>query len=185
MQMENQSIFRKYFRFNNNELCKTIVKNHFMKKTNAVRLLDQKKITYTLHPYTYDPENLEVSIVAGNLGFPTPLLYKTLVAQGDNTGTLIALVPGDLQLDDKALAKLSGNKKISLVAVKEIQNITGYIRGGCSPLGMKKNFPCYIHLSAVGLPVIYINAGERGLMIGMAADDLIKVTGAEVGVFGC
>ncbi|MFT4663117.1 MAG: Cys-tRNA(Pro)/Cys-tRNA(Cys) deacylase [Polaribacter sp.] len=152
-----------------------------MKKTNAVRLLDQKNITYSLHPYTYDPDKLEVSAVAGNLGFPTPLLYKTLVAIGDKTGVLVALVPGDLQLNPKALAKISGNKKIALAAVKELQGITGYIRGGCSPLGMKKNFPLYIHESASGLEVIYINAGQRGLMIGIAADDLIAVTRAVVG----
>lgn len=153
-----------------------------MKKTNAVRLLDQKKVKYSLHPYTYDPDNLEVSIVAGNLGFPTPLLYKTLVAIGDKTGVLVALVPGDLQLSPKALAKISGNKKITLAAVKELQGLTGYIRGGCSPLGMKKNFPLYIHESAPGLEAIYINAGQRGLMVGIAADDLIQVTGAVVGV---
>ncbi len=152
-----------------------------MKKTNAVRLLDQKKVSYSLHPYSYDPDNLEVSIVAGNLGFPTPLLYKTLVAIGDKTGVLVALVPGDLQLNPKALAKISGNKKIALAAVKELQRLTGYIRGGCSPLGMKKNFPLYIHESAPGLEAIYINAGQRGLMIGIAADDLIQVTRAVVG----
>lgn len=152
-----------------------------MKKTNAVRLLDQKRIPYKLHPYTYDPENLEVSVVAGNLGFPVPLLYKTLVAIGDKTGVLVALVPGDLQLDYKALAKLSGNKKIALAAVKELQSLTGYIRGGCSPLGMKKNFPLYIHQTAVDLEAVYINAGQRGLMIGLAANDLITVTKATVG----
>ncbi|MFK7806465.1 MAG: Cys-tRNA(Pro) deacylase [Saprospiraceae bacterium] len=149
-----------------------------MKKTNATRLLSQKKIPHQLYPYTYDPDNLEVSVVAASLGFPTPLLYKTLVAIGDKTGVIVALVPGDLQLNPKALAKVSGNKKIALAAVKQLQSLTGYIRGGCSPLGMKKHFPLYVHESAVGLEAIYINAGQRGLMIGMAADDLIDLVDA-------
>ncbi|HHS95417.1 MAG TPA: Cys-tRNA(Pro) deacylase, partial [Phaeodactylibacter sp.] len=100
-----------------------------MKKTNAIRLLAQKQITHRLLPYTYDADHLDVSTIAQAMGLPVALLYKTLVAKGDKTGVIVALVPGDKQLDYKALAKISGNKKVALVQVKDLLKLTGYIRG--------------------------------------------------------
>ena len=149
-----------------------------MKKTNAIRLLDQQKIPYELLSYTYDENNLELAAIAQNLNLPAALIFKTLVAKGDKSGVIIALVPGDLQLHYKALSKLSENKKVSLVAVKELPDLTGYIRGGCSPIGMKKQYPVYLHETALVLDKIFINAGQRGLLIGISPSDLKKLTKA-------
>lgn len=108
------------------------------------------------------------------------MIYKTLVAKGDKTGILVAVVPGDAALDLKALAKASRNKKIALIPVKEIQGITGYIRGGCSPLGMKKSFPVYIDEAVTKHDLVYVNAGQRGLLFGLEPSDLQAVSRAEI-----
>ena len=159
------------------EIKKLLSQAH-MKKTNAIRLLAQKQITHRLLPYTYDADHLDVSTIAQAMGLPVALLYKTLVAKGDKTGVIVALVPGDKQLDYKALAKISGNKKVALVQVKDLLKLTGYIRGGCSPLGMKKDYPVYLDQSAELHEEIYINAGQRGMMIGIAPAHLIKISNA-------
>ena len=147
-----------------------------MKKTNAIRILDQHKISYQLVAYQYDPDNLSVENIAQSNDLAVASVFKTLVAKGDKTGIMVAVVAGDAQLNYKALAKISHNKKISLIPVKEIQAVTGYIRGGCSPLGMKKPFPVYLDEAANDLDIIYVNAGQRGLLFGIKPSELIQVT---------
>ena len=137
------------------------------KKTNAIRLLDAQKIKYQLLEYEYDPDNLDVGAIALKNGLPVEQLYKTLVARGDKTGVIVAVIPGDKTLNLKKLAKVSYNKKTELVQVKELQGLTGYIRGGCSPIGMKKRFPVFLAEEANEADFIYINAGTRGLFIGL------------------
>ena len=146
-----------------------------MKKTNAIRLLDKKKIKYKLVHYTYDPNNLDVKLIAKENDLPVEIVFKTLVLNGDKNGTFVVLVPGDKELNLKAAAKISGNKKVKLLPVKNIEGVTGYIRGGCSPLGMKKNFPTYADASMEELDFFYVNAGVRGILVGVNPDDLKKV----------
>ncbi len=134
-------------------------------KTNAARLLDRAKIAYELVPYEVDEEHLAATHVAEQLGEDISTVFKTLVLKGDRTGYFVCVVPGDHEVDLKAAAKVSGNKKCDLIPMKELLPVTGYIRGGCSPIGMKKLFPTYIHDSAATLPFIYISAGVRGLQL--------------------
>lgn len=151
-----------------------------MKKTNAMRLLDRHKIAYEIVEYVYDPDNLALDKIAAENGLELPAVYKTLVAKGDKTGVVVAVVPGDQELNFKALATASGNKKITLVAVKELQGLTGYIRGGCSPLGMKKDYPVFIEAVAENLEKMYVNAGVRGVLVGLSPNELRR---AAKGVF--
>ena len=151
-----------------------------MTKTNAARLLDKQKIAYELVSYEVDENDLSAIAVANKLGQNIKQVFKTLVVRGDKTGIFVAVIPGDDELDLKTAAKISGNKNAALIAVKEIQNLTGYIRGGCSPLGMKKSFPVYIHESCLIFDQIFISAGQRGLQLKLNPEDLIKVTGAVV-----
>ena len=136
-----------------------------IEKTNAARLLDRAKIPYELVPYEVDEEHLAATHVAEQLGEDISTVFKTLVLKGDRTGYFVCVVPGDHEVDLKAAAKVSGNKKCDLIPMKELLPVTGYIRGGCSPIGMKKLFPTYIHVSAEMLPFIYISAGVRGLQL--------------------
>jgi len=147
-----------------------------MKKTNAIRLLDQKKVKYEMLEYKYDEENLSVDKIAQKNGLSTPQVFKTLVAKGDKIGVVVAVIGGDKTLNFKPLAKASSNKKITLVPVKELLGLTGYIRGGCSPIGMKKKFPIFIDESATQFEELYLNAGVRGLFIKIKLGDLVKVT---------
>lgn len=149
-----------------------------MKKTNALRLLDQLKIDYQLLEYHYDAEDLSVENIAKSNGLEIKQIYKTLVAKGDKNGLCVAVVPGDKQLNYKALANISQNKKITLVPVKEIQGLTGYIRGGCSPIGMKKDYPVYLDDLIHDLTIVYVNAGKKGLLFGVKPADLILATKA-------
>ena len=151
-----------------------------MKKTNAIRLLDSNNISYQLVEYAYDAKQLNVEILAKKNNLEVHRVFKTLVAKGNKTGVIIAVIPGNKSLNFKALAKVSANKKLTLIAVKEIQRLTGYIRGGCSPLGMKKNYPIFLDESALELDKIYVNAGIRGLLVGLKAKDLQKLTQAEM-----
>lgn len=154
-----------------------------MKKTNAIRLLDRDKVTYQLVEYIYDSEDLSVPKIAEQNALAVEQVYKTLVAKGDKTGVVVAVVRGDLALNLKALAKASGNKKMALVAVKELQGLTGYIRGGCSPIGMKKDFPVFIDETALEQDLIYVNAGTRGVLMGLTPKDLEQVSrGVFVGI---
>lgn len=143
-----------------------------IEKTNAARLLDRAKIAYELIPYLVEEEHLAATHVAEQLGEDIACVFKTLVLKGDRTGYFVCVVPGDHEVDLKAAAKVSGNKKVDLIPMKELLPVTGYIRGGCSPIGMKKAFPTYIHASASEHPFIYISAGVRGLQLKLAPADL-------------
>ncbi|MDD3107893.1 MAG: Cys-tRNA(Pro) deacylase [Alistipes sp.] len=150
-------------------------------KTNAARLLDRAKIAYTLIPYTFDERDLAATHVAEELGEPIEQVFKTLVLKGDRNGYLVCVVPGDCEVNLKAAAHLSGNKKVEMLPMKELLPTTGYIRGGCSPIGMKKSFPTYIHASCRAFETIYVSAGVRGLQLRLAPEDLIRFTEATVG----
>jgi Cys-tRNA(Pro)/Cys-tRNA(Cys) deacylase len=149
-------------------------------KTNAARLLDQMGIPYELREYDVDPEDLAAEGVAAKIGFPPGQLFKTLVAQGDRNGICMAVIPGDTELDLKALAAASGDRKMYLVSVKDLQKLTGYIRGGVTVLGAKKAYPVYVDKRIGGFDVISISAGLRGLQILMAPADYLRVTKATV-----
>lgn len=144
-----------------------------MTKTNAVRLLDQAKIGYELVPYEVDEENLAATHVAEQLGEDIAQVFKTLVLRGDKTGIFVCVVPGDAEVNLKLAAKASGNKSAEMIHMKELLPTTGYIRGGCSPIGMKKPFPTYIHSTCMEFDYIYISAGVRGLQIRVAPGDLV------------
>ena len=143
-----------------------------IEKTNAARLLARAKIAYELIPYLVDEEHLAATHVAEQLGEDIACVFKTLVLKGDRTGYFVCVVPGDHEVDLKAAAKVSGNKKVDLIPMKELLPVTGYIRGGCSPIGMKKAFPTYIHASASEHPFIYISAVVRCLQLKLAPADL-------------
>ncbi len=149
-------------------------------KTNAARLLDRAKIAYELIPYVVDEEHLAATHVAEQLGEPIECVFKTLILKGDRTGYFVCVVPGDHEVDLKAAARVSGNKKCDLIPMKELLPTTGYIRGGCSPIGMKRPFPTFIHSSVGCHEAIYISAGVRGLQIKIAPADLITFVGATV-----
>lgn len=151
-----------------------------VEKTNAARLLDRAKITYELIPYRVDEEHLAATHVAEQLGEDIECVFKTLVLRGDRTGYFVCVVPGDHEVDLKAAARMSGNKKADLIPMKDLLPVTGYIRGGCSPVGMKKQFPTYIHASAAKHPSIYVSAGVRGLQLKIAPAELIAFVGATV-----
>lgn len=148
-------------------------------KTNVARILDQKKIGYTLVPYEVDENDLAATHVAAQLGEDISQVFKTLVLRGDRNGLLVCVIPGDKEVDLKKAAKLSGNKKVEMIAMKELLPLTGYIRGGCCPIGMKKPYPTWIHSTCTGFPFIYISAGVRGLQLRIAPQDLLDVTGAQ------
>jgi len=152
-----------------------------IKKTNAARILDRQKISYELIPYKVDENDLGAQHVADSLGEDINQVFKTILVHGDKIGYLICVVPGNLEVDLKGAAKVSGNKKIDTVPLKDLTPLTGYIRGGCSPLGLKKNFPIFIHETAMQFPYIYVSAGERGLQLKVAPADLVKATRATVG----
>ena len=143
-----------------------------MKKTNAIRLLQQKKINFEAVHYEYDSENLNVGKIAKDNDLALEQVYKTLVLEGDKTGVIVALVAGDQSLSLKKMATISKNKKVAMLAVKDLQKHTGYIRGGCSPIGMKKQYPVYISEEAKDLEKLYINAGTRGILVGLVPSDL-------------
>jgi Cys-tRNA(Pro)/Cys-tRNA(Cys) deacylase len=149
-------------------------------KTNVARILDQKKISYELIPYTVDENDLAATHVAAELGEDIAQVFKTLVLRGDKNGLLVCVIPGDKEVDLKKAAKLSGNKKVEMIAMKELLPLTGYIRGGCCPIGMKKPYPTWIHSTCVDFPFIFISAGVRGLQLKINPSDLLGATGASV-----
>lgn len=151
-----------------------------IEKTNAARLLDRAKIAYELIPYTVDEDNLAATHVAEELGEDIATVFKTLVLRGDRTGLFVCVVPGNHEVDLKAAARISKNKSSELIAMKELLPTTGYIRGGCSPVGMKRQLPTYIHQSALDYERIYISAGVRGLQIAIDPRDLIAFVQADV-----
>lgn len=149
-------------------------------KTNAARLLDKSKISYELIPYEVDENDLSAVHVAANLGENISQVFKTLVLQGDKTGYFVCVIPGDKEVNLKLAAKVSGNKSCDMIPMKELLPTTGYIRGACSPIGMKKHFPTYIHETSQQFPYIYVSAGVRGLQIKLAPGDLIRESRAEI-----
>jgi len=150
-------------------------------KTNAARQLDNLHMTYELVPYVVDENDLGAEHIANQLNEPIEQVFKTLVLRGDKTGIFVCVIPGNLEVDLKAAAKLSGNKNCDMIHLKELQPLTGYIRGGCSPLAMKKKYPVFFHESALEQNIIYVSAGVRGLQIKIAPQDLIKAADATVG----
>ena len=151
-----------------------------MIKTNAARLLDAAGIPYELIPYDFTEEDLSAQHVAAELGEDIDQVFKTLVLRGDRTGFFVCVIPGDFEVDLKVAARISGNKSCEMLHVKELLPTTGYIRGGCSPIGMKRPFPTYIHESALLYDYIYISAGQRGLQFKIAPQALIDFVGAEL-----
>ena len=149
-------------------------------KTNAARLLDRAKIAYELIPYTVDENNLAATHVAEELGEDIASVFKTLILKGDRTGYFVCVIPGDKEVDLKSAARVSGNKSCDLIPMKELLPTTGYIRGGCSPIGMKRPFPTFIHATALDFDRIYISAGVRGLQIAIHPQALIDYVGATV-----
>ena len=156
-----------------------------IEKTNAARLLDKAGIKYNLIPYEFDENDLAAQHVADSLGQDIAMVFKTLVLQGDKTGHIVCVVPGDMEVDLKALAKASGNKKVEMIAMKDLLAVTGYIRGGCSPIGMKKRFPTYFHSTALNFDHIYVSAGIRGLQIEISPSSLIDFVQATVADVAC
>ena len=151
-----------------------------MKKTNAARLLDAKGISYDLTEYEVDENDLSATTLAQKIGEDVEQIFKTLVLRGDKTGVFVCVIPGNAEVDLKKAAKVSGNKNCAMVQQKELLGLTGYIRGGCSPLGMKKLYPIYIHETCQLFDQIYISAGQRGLQLKLNPEDLIKMVEAEV-----
>lgn len=151
-----------------------------IEKTNAARLLDKAGIGYKLIPYEFDENDLAAQHVAESLGQDIERVFKTLVLHGDRTGHIVCVVPGNAEVDLKALAKASGNKKVEMIAMKDLLSVTGYIRGGCSPVGMKKRFPTFFHSTAPSFDTIYVSAGVRGLQFEINPADLISFVGGSV-----
>jgi Cys-tRNA(Pro)/Cys-tRNA(Cys) deacylase len=151
-----------------------------MTKTNAARILDKLDIKYDLMAYEVDETDLSAVSVADKLGQNIDQVFKTLVLQGDRSGIFVCVIPGSEELDFKKTAHISGNKSVEMVPVKEILNITGYIRGGCSPIGMKKNYPTFMDESCILFDFIFVSAGIRGLQLKLSPDDLIQITSAQI-----
>lgn len=149
-------------------------------KTNAVRILDGLKIAYELREYAVDPDDLVAESVAEKIGLPAEQVFKTLVARGDRNGVAMAVIPGNYELDLKALAAASGDRKIHLVPLKEVQPLTGYIRGGVTALGAKKDFPVFLDETAELFDVISVSAGVRGTQILLAPADYTRAVHATV-----
>ncbi|MDE6524858.1 MAG: Cys-tRNA(Pro) deacylase [Paramuribaculum sp.] len=147
-----------------------------IQKTNAARLLDRAHIAYRLIPYEVDENNLAATHVAESLGEDIGRVFKTIVLRGDRTGYFVCVVPGDAEIDLKKAAKAISDKKAELIHMKDLLPLTGYIRGGCSPIGMKKAFPTIFHKTALDHSAIYVSAGQRGLQFEIAPSDLIAFT---------
>lgn len=149
-------------------------------KTNAVRLLDRLGVRYELRDYEVDPDDLAAESVARKIGLPAEQVFKTLVARGDRHGVCLAIIPGDSELDLKALAQQTGDRKVDTVSLKEVQPLTGYIRGGVTALACKKPYPAFLDETATLFDAICISAGQRGLQVLVAPEDFIRVISAKV-----
>ena len=147
-----------------------------MQKTNGVRLLDQLGIKYELRAYEVDPNDLTAESVAEKVGLPPEQVFKTLVARGDRNGICMAVIPGDAELDLKALANASGDRKIHLVQMKELLGLTGYIRGGVTAFAGKKDYPVYVDETLELFDVVSVSAGIRGLQVLLKPEDYLRVT---------
>ena len=151
-----------------------------MKKTNAARLLDAAGINYELAEYEVDENDLSALTLAKKIGQNMEQIFKTLVLRGDKTGVFVAVIPGNAEVDLKKAAKVSGNKNCAMVLQRELLGLTGYIRGGCSPLGMKKSYPIFIHKTCLLFDSIFVSAGQRGLQLKLNPEDLIRMTDAVI-----
>lgn len=152
-----------------------------MKKTNAARLLDSRRVKYEIAEYEVNEDDLSAGTVAAKLGQNVEQVFKTLVLRGNANGVFVVIVPGSAEVNLKKAAKISGNKSAEMVHMKELLGLTGYIRGACSPLGMKKRYPTYIHQSCLNFDFIFVSAGKRGMQLKLAPNDLILCAGALVG----
>lgn len=152
-----------------------------MNKTNAARLLDTAGIKYEIIEYSYTEDDLSATHVAAELGEDISQVFKTLVLRGDKSGLFVCVMPGDMEIDLKVAAKISGNKNCEMLHMKELLPSTGYIRGGCSPIGMKKKLPTFIHESALLFDYIFISAGVRGQQFKISPNDLIPFV--EAGIY--
>lgn len=151
-----------------------------MSKTNAARILDQLKIRYELREYEVDPDDLAAETVAAKVGMPPEQVFKTLVVRGERNGVALAVIPGNYELDFKALAHAMGDKKVEMVPLKEVQPLTGYIRGGVTALGCKRDYPVVVDETVILWEVISISAGQRGTQIILTPDDYLQATGGTV-----
>ena len=151
-----------------------------VQKTNVARLLDVAGIPYSLVPYQVDESDLAAAHVAEQLGEPLEQVFKTLVLRGDKNGIFVCVMPGDMEIDLKVAARISGNKSCDMLHMKELLPTTGYIRGGCSPIGMKKPFPTFLDESAAGIGRIFVSAGRVGFQIELAPEDLIRTAGCRL-----
>lgn len=150
------------------------------KKTNAARILDRMQIAYELIPYPVTETELGAEHIAETLHEPIERVFKTILVRGDKTGPLIGVVPGNFEVSLKELAKVSGNKRIDTVPLKELTPLTGYIRGGCSPIGLKKPFPIFIHETALQFDTIFVSAGQRGIQLKISPKDLVEAVHAKI-----
>jgi len=151
-----------------------------MKKTNAVRILDRQKIQYELLVLPEKKEYGSAKETAEDNGLEVAQIFKTLVTQGDKTGVVVAVVSGNKHLNFKKLSKITGNKKMTMYPLKDLTALTGYVRGGCSPLGMKKNFPVVLDETANEFEKIYVNAGKKGTLMFLKGENLVRACQAEV-----
>ena len=151
-----------------------------IKKTNAARILDKLKIPYEIKTYEVDEDDLSAVHVAETAGIDIDTVFKTLVTRGDKTGVIMAVINGNDEINLKNLAKASGNKSVEMIALKELLPLTGYVRGGCSPLGAKKDYPVYLDSKALTHEKISISAGQRGMQLILSPQDLVKATNATV-----
>ena len=149
-----------------------------MTKTNAIRALDRAGVAYELREYAIDESDLSAERAAAKLGMPPETVFKTLITRGDRTGPVLACIPAGTELDLKALGDASGNKRVEMVPLKEVLDLTGYMRGAVTPLAMKKPYPLFVDETVELWPIVGISAGQRGLEILLAPADLVRVTGA-------
>lgn len=149
-------------------------------KTNAIRIIEKAKITYEEASYDFDENDLNGCHAADAIGYPREQVFKTLVARGPKTGINVFCIPVSAELDLKRAARSIEDKSLELVSVKELLPLTGYVRGGCSPVGMKKQYPTYIHESCRNFPIIAVSAGQRGRQVMLSPSDLVKLTGAKL-----
>ena len=152
-----------------------------MSKTNACRILDSLGIAYTLRDYEVDPDDLSAEAVAAKVGMPPEQVFKTLAVRGDRNGVSVAVIPGNFELDLKALAALTGDRKVELLPLKEVQSVTGYIRGGVTALGMKKDYPVFVDETMEIWDEVAVSAGVRGTQIVLSPAEYLRATSATIG----
>ena len=153
-------------------------------KTNATRILDELGVSYTLREYEVDPDDLSAETVASKIGLPAEQVFKTLVARGDSGGVYLTIIPGNLELDGKALARVTGDRRVDLVPLREVQQLTGYIRGGVTVLGCKRDYPVYADETIELFDVVSISAGVRGTQVLIAPSEYLRITHAIVVAIG-